>query len=64
MKHEACPKEWRNTEVVTGDHEFDESVARCKNPDMMQKIEMYTLKGSGYGTRTGYNGYSGYSGDE
>lgn len=63
MKHQCCPPEWRATENVTGDHVFDESLARSKNSDMRARLEMYTIPSTGFGPRTGYNGYHNYGGD-
>lgn len=63
MKHECCPPEWRQTENVTGDHVFDESISRSNNSDMRAKLAMYTVPSGPIGPRTAYNGYHNYNGD-
>jgi hypothetical protein len=63
--HECAPSEYRKTERVTGDYEFDASIAACKNADAPKRLKLYVLSDEpGYGPRTGYQGYSGYSGDD
>lgn len=64
MKHTVCPQEWRETEIVTGDYDFDASLARSSNAEMKKRLSLYTLSDNAYGIRTGYNGYHGYSGDD
>ena len=62
--HECCPPEWRNTPLVTGDYDFDESLRRSKNPEMHKRLQSHIAGGGpGYGPLTGYDGYSNYSGD-
>ncbi len=65
MKHECCPAEWRKTDNVTGDHEFDESLARARkqNPDLDKKIHNYVIPSYSFGARTAYSGYNNYGGD-
>lgn len=63
--HFCSPSEYKQTPNVTGDYDMDESIHRCTNTDLPNKIKLYTLTDeTGYGPRTGYQGYSGYSGDD
>lgn len=63
--HECAPKEWRTTQNVTGDYDFDASMVRSTNGDVPARLKLYLLTDeTGYGPRTGYQGYSGYSGDD
>lgn len=61
--HECCPKEWRKTPDVTGSYELDESIHRCKNGNVPDRLKLYASKETAYGPLTAYNGYRNYSGD-
>lgn len=61
--HEYAPAEYRNTERISGDYEFDASIAACKNPDAAKRLKLYTTANV-YGYRTNYSGYDGYHGDD
>lgn len=61
--HEIAPADYRNTERITGDFEFDASIAACKNSDMPKRLKLYTTANV-YGYRTNYAGYDAYHGDD
>jgi hypothetical protein len=61
--HVCCPKEWRETPDITGNHELDASIMRNGNRDMADRLELYT-EANIYGYKTGYGGYHGYHGDD
>ena len=62
--HKFAPKEWRKTQDITGDHIMDESIHRCKNPDVRKKLTDYVTGDEAYGPTTGYSGYHHYRGDD
>ena len=62
--HECAPPEWRKTELITGDYDFDAAIGRHANDKvLMAKVHSSTGHGA-YGPRTAYNGYNTYTGDE
>lgn len=67
QNHKCAPQEWRRTQDITGNHEFDKSIQKCSNKDMGRKLKDYVVGGdaqdTAYGPLTGYNGYHNYHGD-
>ena len=59
--HECCPADWRKTSDLSGNFQFDASIARCKNKDMQLRLDNF-LENEAYGGQTAYNGYHGYTG--
>ena len=53
--HECAPPEWRQTPVVSGDYDLDETLRHRDNASMVEELPQHirtrSLK------RTGYNGY-------
>lgn len=58
MKHEVCPKEWRNTPNVTGDYDLDETIRHRTNSDMPHRLALH-LRGPHF-TYSHQNAYHGY----
>ena len=61
--HECCPKDWRRTHVITGNHELDAVIERSENGDVPSRLEQYVSTDEAYGPITGYSAYRGYRGD-
>lgn len=58
----ACrPKDWRRIDVLTGDYDFDATIAHCKDGSVLAKVKQRI---STYGPVTAYDGYSNYGGDD
>jgi hypothetical protein len=63
--HEFAPVDYRDTPYLTGDYEFDASIAACKNKDMPKRLKMYLAGGpTGSHPVTNYDGYHNYNGDD
>lgn len=61
--HECAPKDWRNTQDVTGSYELDAAIKRSRNRDVPDRLRVYIENETAYGARTGYDGYHNYGGD-
>lgn len=61
--HACAPKAWRDIPNISGDYDFDATVAHRDNPSLPDKMAMYLRKGKSFGPVTAYNGYGGYGGD-
>jgi hypothetical protein len=58
----ACPKEWKEIPVITGDYEMDAGIVYNHNADLPNRLRLYCNAGP-YGQVTAYNGYGNYGGD-
>lgn len=61
--HQAAPTEFRGIPNITGNHELDAMIKKCKNKDVPNKLADYLTHDEAYGPLTGYSGYRGYRGD-
>lgn len=50
-----CPAEWNHVPNMTGNHEMDGSIMRCKNKDAQARLVDHIAGGGGaYGINTAY----------
>jgi hypothetical protein len=61
--HFCAPKAWRGIEMVTGDYDFDASIAKIGSRAGRDAIRSHLAR-EAYGPITSYRGYDHYTGDD
>ena len=54
-KKGCCPTDWENVPDITGNHEMDGSIMRCKNKDAQAKLSDYLVGDRAYAINTAYS---------
>lgn len=54
--HECAPKDWRSVPALTGDYDFDATIAHRSNSDLPARLKQH-VKRNAYEIQNGYNAY-------